>query len=134
MPLPAAANGTETEPDGVELLPPFVPAETTAVSSGEVATTTIPSEAVTWQVYVAPGVNPVTVIGDDGPLAEPVTPPVLDVQVTVYVRTSAAAAALTMPSAVPAGSSSVVLNATVNEPLPGVIVSMLIAVQPKHQS
>jgi hypothetical protein len=34
-------------------------------------------------LYVAPGVSPVTVMGEPFPLAEPVAPPVLDVHVTV---------------------------------------------------
>jgi len=38
--------------------------------------------ALRWQVYVFPLVNPETLIGEEIPVADPVAPPSVDVQVT----------------------------------------------------
>ncbi len=64
---------------------------TTPADAVDDATTTAPSDAVTTHVYVAPGVSPPTVTGDVVPVAEPVTPPSVDVHVAVYESAAACA-------------------------------------------
>jgi hypothetical protein len=55
----------------------------TAFDAADAGPVPTPLVAWTWQVYVLPSVRPLTTIGLLGPLATPVVPPLLDVQVAV---------------------------------------------------
>ena len=76
---PDAAGSVTGTTTGV--VPPAEAATVTAWT--DAATDVEPSDAVTWHEYAAPGVSPLTVIGELVPVAWPVTPPVLEVHVTV---------------------------------------------------